>query len=563
MGCSPALLQPAPEPSVGAEATLSSPAPALLPHIRTLHSGPPDSGVWRCKLDPDEGTYIVTGQAGGIQVFDHDTKKLLWHIAKTATRQYTHLEFSRGWMIFDRQGMDHFEVWRSERLIPDLGRAPDRGHFQRFTVLSSTRAIRAYRFQFPYLCAATQDSHILIWDVSQQKVVETIDFRDSPHSGHNVNYVDFDDDFVFLVGAGAKSVSVFSRRTQRMVWTLGRHFASGAPPPTTWRLEQPDEPSFANYGFVRHQLVRAPPNLWQAGPNTMNMAQLTMTPYQIWSAVHPDPKTKTLLILGQGTVLLIRDYKKFFNKHSGSPDLFIEIEFENMAEFCQRVLERHPHWPATSWNSPAAWEWRTDAQLTVHEGKAFIINEIALILDLDPVSASIHRQDCRAGVHSAARPPRQEEQADRAQAQGGEANHTSSSTLADDVVQGAGFVQDGENDVGTDDTCGEQDTPPILVYVECNLRSQGAHYDPSSVQMDEMGIYYTAQMLPGNLPRDEQISITSVAHQEADHDRFLLQLDFSQRQKLTPRPEVVHSNRSITPNPSADSDADSDGTGEV
>ncbi len=38
-----------------------------------------------------------------------------------------------------------------------------------------------------------------------------------------------------------------------------------------------------------------------------------MTPYQIWSAVHPDLRTKTLLVLGQGTVLLIRDYKKFFN----------------------------------------------------------------------------------------------------------------------------------------------------------------------------------------------------------------------------------------------------------
>lgn len=42
------------------------------------------------------------------------------------------------------------------------------------------------------------------------------------------------------------------------------------------------------------------------------MAQLLMTPVQSWSAVHPDFRTNTLVILGQTNVLLLRDYTSFF-----------------------------------------------------------------------------------------------------------------------------------------------------------------------------------------------------------------------------------------------------------
>lgn len=466
--------------------------PYLLPRQRVLHEKTYGAGVWRCKVDPEERTYIVTGQNGGIQVFDHSTNALLWHIARTATRPNPHLEFSHGWMIFDRPGIGHFEVWRRESLVPDLGRPPDRGHYQRFTVLSSTRPIRAYRFQFPYLCAASEDGFILIWNVPQQELVETIDFRDSPHRGGNINYIDFDDEFVFLNGRGAKSVSVFSRCTKSMVWTLGQHFASGRPPPSTWRLQELEPSSCPEAAFVRQQLVRAPPNLWQAGPNSLNWAQLTMTPYQIWSAVHPDLRTKTLLILGQGTVLLIRDYKKFFNDPSKPPDLFVEIEFQNLEEFYQQRIvgsfeEDSPF--LMGWNNPRTWEALGDAQLTVHEGRAVIVNDRALILDLERARGTQIRDSSSISSKEAALP------------------------------------QEGDGDAASESVDVEENAPPLSVYCEVNRSARDSPRLCSSLQMDEVGVYLTADKYAfGEVYWGGNVFNTAI-----EGNRVLLHLDFSKR----------------------------------
>ncbi|GAC94128.1 hypothetical protein PHSY_001697 [Pseudozyma hubeiensis SY62] len=481
--------------------------PYLLPHHRLLHEKTCGAGVWRCKIDPEERTYIVTGQNGGIQVFDHSTNTLLWHIARTATRPSPHLEFSRGWMIFDRPGIGHFEVWRRESLVPDLGRAPDRGHYQRFTILSSTRPIRAYRFQFPYLCAASQDGFILIWDVPRQELVETIDFRNSPHRGGNINYIDFDNQFVFLNGLGAKSVSVFSRRTKSLVWNLSQHFASGQPPPTTWRLKQPAASTSPQSAFVRQQLVKAPPNLWQAGPNSMNWAQLTMTPYQIWSAVHPDLKTKTLLILGQGTVLLIRDYQKFFNHPDKPPELLVEIEFENLEEYYQQrvVGGVEEDLSDLGWNNPRMWETLGDAQLTVHEGKAVIVNDRALILDLT-AGASATPDDGRGDVAAV--------QSTKQHCEDVPGSRSSS----DDGSTQAEQTRDADADAGS----GQKPAPPISVFCEANRPVRDSYRQCSSLQMDEVGVYMTAD-------RDAfgEMHWGGVLDTLSDGKRILLHLDFS------------------------------------
>ncbi|TKY85700.1 hypothetical protein EX895_005240 [Sporisorium graminicola] len=480
--------------------------PYLLPRRRVLHEDTCGAGVWRCKIDPEERTYIVTGQNGGIQVFDHSTNTLLWHIARTATRPNPHLEFSRGWMIFDRPGIGHFEVWRRENLIPDLGRPPDRGHYQRFTVLSSTRPIRAYRFQFPYLCAASQDGFILIWNVPQQELVETIDFRDSPHRGGNINYIDFDDEFVFLNGLGAKSVSVFSRRTSRMVWNMGQHFAAGQPPPSTWRLEEYEFSDVCpQTAFVRQQLVRAPPSLWQAGPNSMNWAQLTMTPYQIWSAVHPDLKTKTLLILGQGTVLLVRDYKKFFRDPSKPPDLFVEIEFQNLEEYYQERIVGGVDEDLSDlgWNNPRMWETLGDAQLTVHEGKAVVVNDRAFVLDL----GQAHETQTQLKGSS-----------------------SSSGSMSDGAAQQADLPQEGDGNAKAESASADADAdaegnpPPVSVYCESNRSTRDSYRQCSSLQMDETGVYMT-------LDRNAfgEMHWGGVFDTLIDGKRLLLHLDFSER----------------------------------
>ncbi|SNX84306.1 uncharacterized protein MEPE_03015 [Melanopsichium pennsylvanicum] len=494
----------------------------LFPRMDVFHTKPEGCGVWRCKLDPEERTIVITCENGGVQVFDHATKKLLWHIPRTATRSSPHLEFSRGWLIFDRLGQGHFEVWRSERLVPDLGRAPDRGHYQRFTILSSSRPILAYRFQFPYLCAASRDGFITIWDVPQQKVVETIPLRGSPHSHGNITYVDFDDDFVFLTGVGAKCVSVFSRSTQEMAWNMGQYFAAGKPPPTTWHFEEIrtfPEPRFSNPAFIREKLVRTSPGPWQAGPSTMNMAQETMTPFQMWSAIHPDLKTKTLLVLGQGTLLLIRDYTKLFKDANQSADMFVEIEFDGVFEYGdagERYVTRE------------ILEDRATAQLTVHEGKAVVVNGKVIIFDMNVKEAELH-VEYGSTANALAAPSVEQRDSEAAGKEPLKGQASSSPTRSTQPVwaqveRGFGPAEDGR---GFD-----EGVPPILVYSELYTpvgHSNGDNYaDSSSVQMDDVSIYVAADQ--ETMPQWLQEKHISEAGPLGN--RSLLRIDFSRRDPI-------------------------------
>ena len=108
--------------------------------------------VWRIKLDPFDESIITTGRRGGVRAMDAHTGEALWWIPVNQTGRFPHLEFSNGWMIFDRLG--YFEVWRSERLVEDLADEARRGAFQRFTILDPPRDVRAFRFQYPSLAVS-------------------------------------------------------------------------------------------------------------------------------------------------------------------------------------------------------------------------------------------------------------------------------------------------------------------------------------------------------------------------------------------------------------------------
>ncbi|EPQ30357.1 uncharacterized protein PFL1_01883 [Pseudozyma flocculosa PF-1] len=353
--------------------------------------------VWRFKLDPIEKTIICTGCEGGVTVYDAHTFEILWHLAPHQTRQHPHLEFSEGYMIFDRIDLDHFEVWKSERISSrdELGgKAPERGRYLPHARLTSPRAIRAYRFQFPVLAAATRDGAVLLWNVPERRLFQTIDISASPHGDGNINYIDFDDEYVFLIGDGAKNVSVFSRATSRMAWNLGEHFEKGRAGPSTWRTTR-GEAVFRDWTFSQAKWVPMPPGAWQSSSNRMNDAQVFMKPYQCWGAIHPDIKTNTLLVLGQGSLLLLRDYKSFFRDTSKPPAAFDELLFRDLVmgvdpryvsvEF---DLERDP----LAWNSrEQLWDVSPPSLMAVHDGKAFCVNLQPMFVDLErpaPVVAS-------------------------------------------------------------------------------------------------------------------------------------------------------------------------------
>lgn len=98
--------------------------------------------------------------------------------------------------------------------------------------------------------------------------------------------------------------------------------------------------------FLPYYLYRTP-SPWQSASGRQNFAQLTMAPIQSWSAVHPDFRSRTLVILSQTNVLLIRDYLTYFlewekrreNEAEGSngnameleapiPGIFVDLRFK-------------------------------------------------------------------------------------------------------------------------------------------------------------------------------------------------------------------------------------------
>ena len=135
---------------------------------------------------PKEKVLISTGQRGGIRVVDIRTGEVLWRLDRRMTRHFPHAEFDRGYLIFDRIGHGNFEVWRQSWLGDQVQR---RGSFELFASLTSPRPTRALRFQYPILAVATQDGHVLLWDIELQEIVQVISLAGSMHVDANVNYI--------------------------------------------------------------------------------------------------------------------------------------------------------------------------------------------------------------------------------------------------------------------------------------------------------------------------------------------------------------------------------------
>lgn len=142
--------------------------------------------VWRIKLDPRQGVLISTGQRGGIRVVDIQTGEVLWRLDRRMTRHFVHIEFDRGYLLFDRIGSE-MEVWKQEDLCNT--RTSTRGAFVHYASLFSPRPTRALRFQYPHLALATRDSHVLIWDVERRSIIEEISLVGSMHVEGNINYI--------------------------------------------------------------------------------------------------------------------------------------------------------------------------------------------------------------------------------------------------------------------------------------------------------------------------------------------------------------------------------------
>lgn len=137
-------------------------------------------------------------------------------------------QFDQGYMIFDRTpGVEgHFEVYKSERLCSpaELNNLPSRrGHFIPVGRLSSSHPVRAYKFNYPHLCLASWDRFVVTFNVPEMEV-ESIFPCDGLGGNTRFNYIDFDENYVFLVG---RDVWVYERRNGQLIWSLKKWCREG------------------------------------------------------------------------------------------------------------------------------------------------------------------------------------------------------------------------------------------------------------------------------------------------------------------------------------------------
>jgi len=174
---------------------------------------------------------MTTSKQGGLYVSDMKTSSVLWVLSSNYVRRCAHLEYSNGFIIFDRIGGDK-EVWRlmdmKEPKPPNFNRistpdttqmqefqaalnkassfAPDsdqysessslplhastsasRGRFEPYALLHMPDITTAYRFVYPTLLVGAFE-RIYLWDVPMAKVVEVVEGIQHATIAQNTKY---------------------------------------------------------------------------------------------------------------------------------------------------------------------------------------------------------------------------------------------------------------------------------------------------------------------------------------------------------------------------------------
>jgi hypothetical protein len=128
--------------------------------------------VWRFRADFKRRFFISTSHAGGLNVTDMDSGRILWRLPSTfdrdedAVRPYAHLEYQDGMAVFDREG-DSVEVWQT-----GLDGAA-RGEFRRIAILNHDCQTRGFQLSYWTLCVVSSEGQGFVYDMTQQPPVLT------------------------------------------------------------------------------------------------------------------------------------------------------------------------------------------------------------------------------------------------------------------------------------------------------------------------------------------------------------------------------------------------------
>ncbi|KAG2411726.1 hypothetical protein HFD88_009282 [Aspergillus terreus] len=124
--------------------------------------------VWRFRADFKRRFFVSTSHAGGLNVTDMDTGRILWRLPSTldrddenAVRPYAHLEYQDGMAVFDREG-DAVEVWQAGL------EGAAHGEFRRIAVLNHDCQTRGFQLSYWTLCVVSNKGKGFVYDMTQR-----------------------------------------------------------------------------------------------------------------------------------------------------------------------------------------------------------------------------------------------------------------------------------------------------------------------------------------------------------------------------------------------------------
>ncbi|WVQ77400.1 hypothetical protein IAR50_007085 [Cryptococcus sp. DSM 104548] len=214
---------------------------------------PGSNAVWRQKIDPEEQVIYSVSRIGGISshtLFSPGLtppQELLFEYAEVAP--YAHLEFTQGYLIFNLE--HHYEVHltppafarlseEERQRLPDAsqsetsgygwsqfggliwntkpGEVP-RGHLTFYRTIHTPSDCFAFRARTDRegtdeerpMVGFAGPTHAYIYSLADENYVETYSFADDIQDS-KPNYIEFDDDFVFI--CGDQHVHTYSRQTR-------------------------------------------------------------------------------------------------------------------------------------------------------------------------------------------------------------------------------------------------------------------------------------------------------------------------------------------------------------
>lgn len=122
---------------------------------------------------------------------------------------------------------------------------------------------------------------------------------------HWIHSLEFDDEFVFIVGKRPENVSILRRATGQLIWTLSEHIRRYGPPTcfrsASWHTDD-------RHSFLLREQIQVPVPEWVQALSLGPTSTASRKRYE-WKRIAIDQATKTLLILGGSVLLIVPNYR--------------------------------------------------------------------------------------------------------------------------------------------------------------------------------------------------------------------------------------------------------------